>query len=284
MSVVFKFSEYMASKPDSHLIDRVTNFAIFMREILDMPVLIVGWQSSYKNDILDKDKTLRESVPRCVLTLNSTETNRDDVTSLQASTTHDAFNDKGVLKELGAPYVTLPFDVSFQMTIVCDNIDRAIRLSEYLSVLSIISPTCPGDDFTESIVEFATQSSVKNDLEKQKFELSNDVKLHVRLVEPVVNTMDANNTFLPLVSWVVENGGDPADVGYDAPTDPDDIQNVIDVFGNAIVHNVWSGDDYETDNDEQNRLIGRRYYHLNRPPAPTDEEETPDTPDTPDTP
>jgi hypothetical protein len=189
---------------------------------------------------------------------------------MQASTTFDAFNQRGELTDIGAPYVTMPFDVSFDMTIVFDNIDNAIRMAEYLSVLSIIAPTCTGDDYTESIVEFSTSSPVKNDLEKQQFQLTNSVKLYVRLVEPVVNSMNDENTFLPLVSWVLQNGGNPEDVGYTQPAEPDEIQHVLDVFGNAVVHNVFASLSEKT--DETPDYVGTRYYFLNRPPAPNDEE------------
>lgn len=225
---MYTFNDYLLAKYNNSILERFEGLCDKLNELLCMPTVIVGLHTGYKNAVSGVEKDIKQITPRCVLSFNGFNVDRNACTSIQTVTPILSVNDQGNYGNNALPYRRLPLNASFNCTIVVSDPATAIRMSEYISMLSFVFPLAHGDEHTSSTLIFSESVSIDHDDAKNDYNITSSLTVNMQVLEPMGTAIDDSNWPLagvgiqrPDGSWDETPKGEPV-------IDPETGEPVID--------------------------------------------------------
>lgn len=182
---MYSFNQYLLAKHQNSILVRFEQMCNALQQMLDMPVMIAGLHTGYKNAVSGVERELKNITPRCVLAYSGLDMDRNACTSIQASVAMQSVNDKGIFGENVVQYRRLPLNARFNLAIVMDEPALAIRMTEYLAMLSFVFPVIVGDEHTKSTVIVQETSNIDVDRDKNNVNINGSLVLNMQVLEPM---------------------------------------------------------------------------------------------------
>lgn len=230
---MYTYVQYLQTKINNSLLERLENFVSYMTEMLGMPTIIVGLHGKFKNAVSGKEQDIRNITPRCVLTWSGLKMDKQCLTAPNASTGIVSTDEHGNVKEHVLPYRRLPLQASFKLACVFGDVAEAIRMSEYLAILAMQVPVCKGDEHTKSTIILEDAFNVELQPDSNDVTLSGNVDLNMQILIPLETAKDA--TEYPLAGvGVLMPDGHWDETPYGEPILDEEGKPVLDEDGNPL--------------------------------------------------
>jgi hypothetical protein len=182
---MYNYKQYLLAKFNNSILIRYEKMCDALQKLLCMPVCIAGLHTTFKNAVSGIEKDIRNVTPRCVLEYSGVQLDVNACTANQAIVGMQGSNASGTFGKYARQYRRLPLNASFNMAIVLSDAAEAMRMSEYLSMLSFVFPHCKGDEHTPSTMIFGNNVNTQHDNDKNDYNLSSSLTLNMQILEPI---------------------------------------------------------------------------------------------------
>jgi hypothetical protein len=193
---MYTFKSYLQNKVSNSYIERFENLCNALEAWLGMPTVILGLHTAIKHRVSGKEQDIKQVTPRCVLNWQGISIDRGAMTSVQSSAPFTSADSDGNVDRHILEYRRMPSEASFNMQIVLDNADMAIRCTEYLAVLAMMIPLCDGDEHCKSTVIIGESASIDNEENSNDILVSTSLKLNMQVLEPL--TLATTDSQVPM--------------------------------------------------------------------------------------
>lgn len=211
---MYSYNDYLLAKANNSILERFEGLCDELRKLLCMPTAIAGLHSSYKHAVSGIERHIKDIVPRCVLTYSGLSLDKNACTSTQMGTSMRAVGPGGKYDDYVLPYRRLPLTAQFNLVVTTSNPAEAIRLTEYISMLSFAFPLCNGDEHTKSTMICSESLSIDYVQDKNLYNVSGSLQLNMQILEPMT-IADEDNILYPLVGIGTQlPDGSWSDVSY----------------------------------------------------------------------
>lgn len=225
---MYSFNEYLLAKYNNSILDRFERLCNALTTMLSMPVVIAGLHTKFKNAVSGVERDLKDICPRCILTFNGIAMDKNACTSVQASVGMVSANETGNIGDNVIEFRRLPLNAAFSVAIVANDPALAIRLTEYIAMLSFEFPQIPGDEHTVSTLIFNESTSIDNDNDKANYIVNTSLTVNMQILEPMTLPMDDSQYPLVGVGIKRPDGSWDETPKGDIVTNPDTGEPVID--------------------------------------------------------